>query len=341
MNSPAPTAPEKISSSSSSLSTDVSSSEDEGFESDLSDIESAPQLEVEQIPYNTGVFGHTLASPEGLIAHLQTRQDAQNPLGPCYQHAVGQHLDNALLAHTQSLDAHIRAQADKDDFVAQLTGLTRMKALVEELNHMKALAEYHGLIASPAQIARAEQAARDYKQHIARTKQRAVQEVEAQDVSLNELWGAREKLDRLKRLKQAKIGTPTNTAAMDTVILSTAHALQQAVDSNIPADHANTVQQAQELMKILKGKKFPLNPHTVKQLFEALTALEAKIAQERESSTEKALMDQYDIERVTDALAAYVKQEAAQHTLSGAGEDAAEINVCPTPDIRDDRTDIL
>lgn len=336
-DSSATTAPEN--SPASSSSDETTSSEDEGFESDLSDIEQAPQLDVKQVPYSTGVFGHTLATPEGLIAHLQTRQDSENPLERCFQHAVGQHLDNALLAHTQSLDAHIRAQDGENDFVAQLTELARMKAIVEELNHMKELAEYHGLIASPAQIARAEQVVREYRGHIERTKQRALQEVEAQDASLSTLWGAQQKLDRLKRLKRAKIGIPAHTAAMDTVILSTAQALQQAVESDAFDDHTAIIQQARELMKILRGKKFPLNPHTVKQLFEALIALEAKIAEEREEATDRTLMEQYDVERVADALAAYVEQEAAQHTLSGA--QAGDADACPTPDERDDTRDII
>jgi hypothetical protein len=326
--------------SSSSSSDDSSSSDEDGFASDLSDMEDAHPADVDQLPYSVGMFGHTLTTVEGLIAHLQTRLDTENPLEPRYQHSVSQHFDNALLAATQHLTGLIRTQTDQADIAIGLSGLAEMKACVTQMNQLKSLAEYHNLIASTVQVEKAEQAAKAYKQHIATMKSVAMQAIEAHDTSLSAQWGAARVLERAKRLKREKVGLPVNAAALDALTQETAMALRLATEDDTYIDPIATVQQAKELIRILKGKKVPLNPYSVNELLNALLALEAKIAQQDESTTERSLVERYTIERVVEKLSAYVVKEAAERTQSlGAG--AADTDTCPVPDVRDDRTDII
>lgn len=321
--------------SSSGSDDDSDSSDDDGYKSDVSDIEEVLPASVDQVEYSTGMFGGTITTPEGLIAHLEARMEAAIILDPCYQTSVSQKLDTALLTIVQRLTAHIAAQADQSDVAARLAALNQMKSMINQLNDLRCLALYHGLIISSGVATKAEQAARAYKRHIAATALLAKKAVQAHDAALSDQWGVEYTLDRAAQLKRSSVGKAENTASLDALMQKITADLSLATEGDKAVNPAAIVAQAQQLIKTLRVKQVPLNPHSVKSLLDALLALEAKIAEKREGDETSALVDQYGIERAVKKLSAYVKQETAERTQSlgvGAGAGASSK---PTSDDRD------
>ncbi len=337
---PAPPVPDDTSSDSDD---DSDESDDEsGYTSDVSDIEEVLPASVDQVEYSTGMFGGSITTPEGFIAHFQAQMDAQTPLDVAYQASVSQKLDTALLATAQTLTAHIAAQKDQSDIAARLAALNQMKSMIDQLNQLKSLAIYHTLIVGDGASRSAEQSARAYKRHIAATALFATQAVQAHDTALSNQWGVNYTLDRAAQLKRSSVGKAANTASLDAIMQKITADLGLATEGDEAVDPAAIIAQAQQLIKTLRVKRVPLNPHSVKALLDALLALETKIAEKREGDETSALIDQYGIERAVEKLSAYIEQEAAAHsTQLGAGASAASAPKPPVYDPRDDRNDIV
>lgn len=319
--------------SSSPSDSDSDSDDESGYTSELSDIEDALPADVHQMPYSTGLLGTNITTPAGFISHFETQMAAQKHLDAQYQHSASQHLNTALIAVAQILTAHIAEQKDIDNLAARLAALENMRLCVIQLNQLKALASYHNLITDPPSLAKAETAAREYKRHIIATERLAIAAVREKKVLLSNQWGAGHTLSRAAQLKKDRVGKANNTAALDVLTQKIAADLCLVANGDTALSAADLVTQAHRLIKTFHRKRVPLNPHSVKELLDALLALEANIAEQREADKTAAIVDQYGIEQAIAKLSAYVEQEAAAHSQQlGA---SASASACPVADDRD------
>ena len=327
------THPESSSSSTSSSEYSTSSDDDTAYASDFSDIEPQATYTVKQESYSTGLFGEHLTTPTGLLAHLSRIKEAKQPLANCYQHSVSQYLDKALLSLADTVIEQLTVKQNSD-FIQKLAALKELKGIIDQLNVLKSLAEYHNLTATHATIQRAEKAAQYHALSIDETEQLATKSIRAQKAPLNEAWSSAKILTRAIRLKKGAVGMPSNSAAMDALTFRVAQTLKlQAQTANV-SSQATDLLQAQQLLRILKAKQFPLNPHSTRALFEALMALESKVDEERKAHETNALILEDDIERVLEKLTAYVQEEAKNHTLSAQANTGT--TTCPDSDAQDE-----